>query len=443
MKNYLEHRQNVIEDIPVEEMNGWLNKMVEYLGGDIWFSKSHNADHPIVKLWNRKDFMATNELVNFARAVDILEKKDEKWLKRTMEIVAGKNLNNVKGAIFEILALSVFSDNQCKVIPAAEGNPGIDGSIVFHTGVKLNLSIKNYGISNAEKNFQNFMGEVYEYFWEEAKKRKIFTVELVLEMKKYLDCDRDKLEVKKMIQEALNQFSKTFFVDIHGDIANISVRPIKGYNFVQGKCSSIFLASSPLHINEYKNLRDKLDDACNNLVQQKPMENENEYNGIVIHLHEDADIDSYQEEMQNYLNDNQDLPISFIILYQPTIIFSRSEQNYSVFHAIKPVISIKRIKKKSKDIPVIEFFLGHTGIETPKRTLFVDNNEFVELRDVYLYQKGEIFEWARVMADGSICGEIRAVAPGIRLNAAMPLNKNGKMLIAQLHTFENEHLEIT
>lgn len=443
MKNYLEQRQNVIEDISGDEINGWLNKMVEYLGGDIWFSKSHNAAHPIVKLWNRKDFMATNELVNFARAVDILEKKDKKWLKRTMEIVAGKNLNNVKGAIFEILALSVFSDDQCKVIPAAEGNPGIDGTIVFHSGVKLNLSIKNYGISNAEKNFQNFMGEVYEYFWKEAEKRKIFTVELVLEMKKYLDGDRDKSEIKKLVQEALNQFSKTFCVNIHGDIANISVRPIKGYDFAREKCSNIFLASSPLHKNEYKNLRDKLDDACNNLVQHKPKENGTEHNGIVIHLHEDADIDSCQEEMQNYLNDNQDLPISFIILYQPTITFNRSEQKYSVFHAIKPVISIKRIAAKSIDIPVIEFFLGYAGIETPKRTLFVDNKEFVELRDVYLYQKGEIFERARVMADGSIGGQLRSVAPGVRLNAVMPLNKKRKMLIVQLNTFENEHLEIT
>lgn len=73
------------------------------------------------------------------------------------------------------------------------------------------------------------------------------------------------------------------------------------------------MPSSPLHKNEYKNLRDKLDNACNNLVQHKPKENGTEYNGIVIHLHEDADIDSYQEEMQNYLNDNHNLPISFII----------------------------------------------------------------------------------------------------------------------------------
>lgn len=443
MKNYLEHRQNAIEDISADEMNGWLNKMIDYLGGDIWLSKLHNAAHPIVKLWNRKDFMATNELINFARAVDILEKKDEKWLRRTMDIVAREDLNNVRGAIFEILALSVFSDNQCKVIPAAEGNPGIDGTIAFHNGVNLNLSIKNYGISNAEKNFQIFMGEIYEYFWREAEKRNIFTVELVLEIKRYLDGTKDKLEVKKLVHEALNQFSKTFRVDIQGDIANVSARRIKGYNFVQGKCSNIFLASSPLHKNEYKNLRDKLDDACNNLVKQKPKENDTEYNGILIHLHEDADIDSYQDEMQNYLDDNQDLPISFIILYQPTIVFSRSEQKYNVFHTIKPAISIKRIGTKGIAIPVIDFFIGRMGIDTPKRTLFVDNKEFASLRDIYLYQKGEIYEQVRVMADGSMGGQIGTVAPGIRLNAVMPPDKKGKMLITRLNTFENEHLEIT
>lgn len=444
MKNYLEGRQNAIDDIPVDEVNGWLSKLVEYLGGDIWFSKSCNAAHPIVKLWNRKDFMATNELINFARAVDILEGIDEKWLRRTMKTVAGKNLNNVRGAIFEILALSVFSDSQCKVVPASEGNPGIDGTVVFHNGVKLNLSIKNYGISNAEKTFQNFMNEVYEYFWREAKKRKILSIQLVLEMKRYVCSDREKAEVKKLVREALDQFMRVASADVQGDIANVNAGQIKGYHFASEECSNIFLATSPLQKNEYKNLRDKLDEACSNLVTQKPEQGDVEYNGIVIHLHEDADIDSYQKEMQDYLNDNLNLPISFIILYQPTIVCSQSDQTYSVFHTIKPVISIKRLEERPIDIlPAIEFFLGYAGLEPPKRILFADGLGVAEAGDMYIYQKGEIYERGSVMPDGSIEGQIRTLAPGVRINAVMPFKKERKSMIIQLHTFENEHLEIT
>ena len=143
------------------------------------------------------------------------------------------------------------------------------------------------------------------------------------------------------------------------------------------------------------------------------------------------------------MKDNQDLPISFIVLYQPTITFSLSEQNYSVYHTIKPAISIKKVGTKGIVLPAIEFFLGYTGIDTPKKTLFVDNREFEELKDKYFYQKGEIYEWKKVMPDGSFGGKIGTIAPGIRLNAVIPLKKKGKILVTQLNTFENEHLEIT
>lgn len=71
MIDFLKDRQNVIDDISEKEINLWIEKMLNYLGGDIWLKKSRNVDHPIVKLWNRRDFMATNELVNFANAVNI------------------------------------------------------------------------------------------------------------------------------------------------------------------------------------------------------------------------------------------------------------------------------------------------------------------------------------------------------------------------------------
>ena len=443
IKDYLSHRLNAIRDVPVDEMNGWLDKMFGYLGGDVWLSKACNAAHPIVRLWNRKDFMATNELVNFAQAVNILAGIDEKWLKRTMKIVAGKNVNNAKGAIFEILALSVFSNEQCTVVPAAASNPGVDGTIVFPGDISLNLSLKYYGMSAAEKNFLKDMDAVYQHFLNQAQKRRIFTATLILQMKKYSEQAKDYAEIKKMISAALERFETTLCADAQNDAAQIYIRPMGGYRFAKGGCSHIFFAQSPLHQNEYKNLRDKLDDACLNLVRQKPTESDTEYNGIAIHLHDNADIDSYQKELQDYLNQHMNLPISFIMLYQPAVTFDHETQTYDVTHTIKPVTSPKRLGEQPKVLPRLTFFLGHLGLDTPQRTLFADNIGIAELRDMYLYQKGEIYEQPNVMADGTIEGRLSMIAPGIRLSTVLPFKGKTGSPIIRPNILETDHLEIT
>lgn len=444
MKNYLEHRVNAIDDLSAEEMNEWLNKMVDYLGGDIWLSKACNIRHPIVKLWKRKDFMATNELINFAQAVNTLEGIDKRWLKQMMKTVAGKDVNNVKGAIFEILALSAFANDRCKVVPAAAGNPGIDGTVIFSDDIKLNLSLKYYGISTFEKDFLKYMDEVYEYFLKTAQKQKLLAVELVLQMKKYSNQAKEQEAVKRLIQTALDRFRTAFFADMQNDIARVRVNRMVNYRFSAEGCSHIFLAESPLHKNEYKNLRDKLDDACWNLIRQKPVESDTDYNGIIIHLHENADIDSYQKEMQDYLNENADRPISFIVLYQPAIVFDGHIQGgCQIYHTIKPAVSVERMTVKPRILPELNLFLGSVGLETPKRTLFANNSSVAAVRDMYLYQKGEIYEQPEKMADGAMKGQIRMIAPGIRLSTAFPVQENNGTAIIRANILNTDHLEIT
>ena len=84
MIDFLKNRQNTIIDIPKQQINEWITTLFELLGGEVWLNKSSNVDHPIVKLWNRRDFMSTNELVNFARAVSIMLNVDENWTKGKM-----------------------------------------------------------------------------------------------------------------------------------------------------------------------------------------------------------------------------------------------------------------------------------------------------------------------------------------------------------------------
>lgn len=74
--------------------------------------------------------------------------------------------------------------------------------------------------------------------------------------------------------------------------------------------------------------------------------------------------------------------------------------------------------------------------------LFADNREILEIKDVYLYQKGEIYERPQIDKDGSISGNLRMIVPGVRLSPVLPIS-NGKAVIPQLISFDNDHLEIT
>lgn len=450
--SFFEKRQCAIKDYSREEMQGWIDKMLNYLGGEIWIKKSQNVDHPIVRLWKRKDYMATNELLSFAYAVSIMDKVDSKWTAMTMKVVAGKDFNNVHGAIFEIIALSVFYDNACKVIPASMGNPGIDGTICLKDGTELNLSIKYYGISKAELNFQKQMDEIYNYIGNELRASKCLSADIIINMKKYIDSSREKKIVFQQIKDLFNKFGERcgcVQVCSETNLATCYLRPIQNQNLSGVVKSYKLLAVSPMHKNEYKNLRDKIDDACLNLKKQVPI-SENEkvsVRGILIHIHEDANIDAYQKEMQRYLEENsgnEDFPIDYIVLYQVCVACEEKVDKYSIYHVIKPAVSPRSIiferKTNALSLPVISFFIGAVGLDSSKRVLLAGNRILSELTDVYHYQKGEIYENGREYDERQLYGEMKMLAPGVSVSPVFQLGD--KKVIPKLITFETEHLEI-
>ena len=448
MVDYLAHRQNAIHEIPEHEINLWFDKMLKYLGGDIWLMKSSNNGHPIVKLWNRKDYMATNELINFAYAVNTMDEIDSRWTAQIMKEVSGKDINNAHGAIFEILALSLFSDS-CQVIPAPKGYPGIDGTLKCEDGTKINLSLKYYGMSNAEQRFYKLMDSIEDELKRELECRNLLSAEVPLIFQKYPETPTEKSRIVKQLKLAIDEYELYGTRKPRPSIEDpmIIIRPIRGFSLSNSKTSSKIIAISPMHRNEYKNLRDKLDEACMNIRKHAPERNPNTKNCIMVHIHENADIDSYQEDMQQYIDDNsddKDFPIDYIILYQALIACDRKGE-YSIYHILRSAMNKRGLKKvgiEKVSLPNITFFVGKREAETFKNILFAGETELFNLNNVYLYQKGDIFEKYQNNSDDSVFGRLKMLAPGIRVNPVLPI-PDGKMIIPQLITFENTHLEIS
>ena len=452
MIDFLDHRQNPLWEIPKFSINTWISTLLTYLGDENWLSK--NPNHPISKLWKRQDAMSTNELVTFARAVSIMEGINKTWLSKTMKIALGKDINNAHGAMFEILALSFFKDSDLEVLPASMSKEGIDGTLKLSNGLEINLSLKYYGITQAELAFQRFMKEINDIVVDSVKHVKENSVDFSLIFSKYVDSKSDKEKVKQLVEKVMKRYKK--YPDIHEsiDFVDVFARPIQmGYNLSNVIKSHKLFATSPMRPNDYKNLNDKIDDACRNL---KEFGEADKINGIIIHIHENANIKSYIRYLQHYLNKNANIPISFIILYQASIAFDRATQStHNIFHTIQCAVSpriradalssLKELKTPIKFSP----FVGDVGFEPTELTLFGGKDgksgKLTTLQDTYSYQKGEIYAEGKTGPNGSMKGDLKMIAPGLRVNLAsrIPAGKNRTGYASfQMHIPEDDHLEI-
>lgn len=104
MKDYLEHRQYVIHELPKAEVNEKIELFVRLLG-EAWLDEE--VDHPVRNVWKRRDYLATNELVNLVYAIDAIYKLDSKWLKDQLKRVKSKDLTML-GELYLKLWVSVI-----------------------------------------------------------------------------------------------------------------------------------------------------------------------------------------------------------------------------------------------------------------------------------------------------------------------------------------------
>ncbi len=109
--------------------------------------------HPLQVLWRRQDGLACIELLNFGDAVERLHKESPSWLAGQVHAIKTGDAGQSTGAVFEILALNLFSRQFCRVTPAPEGMPGIDGTLVLRDESRVFVSIKNHGQSRPEQDF--------------------------------------------------------------------------------------------------------------------------------------------------------------------------------------------------------------------------------------------------------------------------------------------------
>jgi hypothetical protein len=159
--DYLSHRQTTGLGGDPAELNAKLDAIVRYFDLD-WLTAG--GTNPLQLLWNSRDALATNELLNFGDAVANFESIDANWLRGQVSVVKTGDEGTRAGAIFELLGLNFYLSAGHKVVPLGNSNPGYDGAIELPDNSSLLVSIKNHRITSHEKFFRKNSKELDDQF---------------------------------------------------------------------------------------------------------------------------------------------------------------------------------------------------------------------------------------------------------------------------------------
>lgn len=265
MRDFLQRRQNVVE-VDAATLNAKMLVLVN-LFGEKWLSAK--ADHPLQRLWNRTDVLATNELLNFSHAVELLQRESPGWLRSKVKTIKAGSAGGSAGALFEIIALGLFSRQKCEVVPAPGVTPGFDGTLKLPDGAQVLLSIKNHGMSAREREFIEEAKSLDAEIQKIAEASSLRDIDLTVLAMEHLD-KRDFEKLKDDISLCLAELKA-------GGTGYALDRPyqiiIKNLGDQYGplsrfRSSSICRVISPVAKNEQVNFEDAIRKGCNNLYYQ-------------------------------------------------------------------------------------------------------------------------------------------------------------------------------
>jgi hypothetical protein len=422
-KDYLADRQNAVQADP-EELNAMLATLVEVLGGD-WLSA--DGGHPLQMLWGRRDALATSELLNFGDAVQRLHQESPGWLKGQVRLVKTGEAGQSAGALFEIIALSLFSRNSCRVIPASEGMPGFDGTVVLKDGARILISVKNHGMSTREREFLGNARAFDTEFQAQLATQSLRDVELNILATRSLNAG-DFRSLEADIANCLREIKaggtgrtleRPYFITLKGMVAQYG--PLSAFATSSG-CRIM----SPLAKNEQSNFEDAIRKGCANLYAYTKEEAGDVCRMIILRLSNAASMGRCKDWANWYFNEYPADPVDVILLYQAAVITDMAKGTSSIVHHVTTITGPRyprwqrRTDGSMRQLPDMSFPVGALSLEQSIMRLMADNQEAVDLGNYYCYQRVDVFQ--KVEFIGTTQATLSNPAPGIVVHAVFEQN---------------------
>lgn len=379
-KSSLEESLGIIVDFFTEE---WLNE---------------KGEHPLKKLWERNDVIATTELFTFGRSILSIKDLDKNWIKKSVRRIKEGNANNVIGYVFEIIAAAMINkgENQELTLPPSD-NPAIDLIVNLDDGSKVNISCKKYGLSDREKFFNRNAEELEDLFIKICKKYGKNRIQCIIQSRKHVE-EKEWHILKSEIEFMVASFNGEDLHYICADTWYVAVVPLlEGkIKFADGFLTYTFMVISPHYKFERDRLYKKLEKACHDLDKCQIKQDENEINIVFVHLPEAASLNACYKWGQEFLEENLDKPVAGIFFIQ-NVIVRKDKKNFILVNVQTPVNSHyelwegKGLPKRVLQLKVIiagqiggakrQVSLMNCGVKVPSDASYFDER--------YIYQKGK------------------------------------------------------
>lgn len=393
MTDYFSNRQNPIPEAPVDESNRLLEAIADEFGTN-WLDAG--SDNPLQQLWQRKDSLATAELLTLGDAVRRLRAIDAEWTRNRINEMMSQDQGTRSGATFELLGLNLFH-GATVIEPARANNPGCDGLVRFSDGSSLLLSIKNHGVTSGEGEFRARSASVRDAFIKGLRQRSMNGVQqLIVTPVHPTTADWKRLEDRmgdilggNIIPGATASWS--------GRLQPIDARysPLSANHL-----SYAILLAAPYRENEQKNFLSNIEKAIENLAKHHGVSNSDICRGLLLRLSETAHMSDCAAWVRHYFVQYPETPVEVVLLYQVAVTTDLSNDTTFMAHYFLPIFGPKYAawhQGKQERRFNIAVLIGKI-LSTPSRLVLAGDAKVpqIALDGHYMFQDGKIFPYYRM-----------------------------------------------
>ncbi|MEQ1724006.1 MAG: hypothetical protein ABL930_12590 [Pseudobdellovibrio sp.] len=324
----MNRRQDPTKELSENEKEAQLEKLANWLGQEWLESKD---PHPVRELWNRKDWLATIELLTIGNS---LKKIEQKVSPKTLEDAAldmkSNDFGNRAGSLFEIIGSAIFDNPDHPITMPKVGQPGYDFAINLPNEKKIRVSCKALIPSAKEIEFRKFCNSLHKQYTSTLPLGSATITKMYLVDKN----DSNKFNVPYILNGLSNTLAQGYSPErsmyVYGGWGfTISpLAPEEGYSFWNAERSQTFLSICPFLGDEQKRFEDKIDNAISNLKKHCSDVSSEVGNIILIKIPESISFTKAREWLKNSFDDYSD-SISAILLIRSQVVSEAKKESTS------------------------------------------------------------------------------------------------------------------
>lgn len=419
-----------------DELDEAINGIIDFY--EIEWLENDKEEHPLQQLWKRKDYLATNELMILGIVLNGLKRKNVTWLKNLVKKSKSIDRNTRIGAFFEMFGLGYFQEKNYTILPAAINQKGFDGIIQFSNGAAIRLSLKNYGESVHNSEFESKCKDLDLEIKQILRRVNSPPIVILIDFSESYPGKNQWKDLSSSIARIIRKFDGEIYHEKLKSGWNVYLSNLNLYPDIAHPISKSYtlIVVCDYHKNEKKNLIDKLDEGFYNLKNHSNIQDNSIINFVYVHLPMTASMQACTEWATMYLTTNSKL-ISGVIFYQPTVTTDLQSNTINISHYVEIIYTkdfIKWMEGHGLSVSDIEINFP-VGVVTraPSDLLFKIGNDHLKIANKYIFQTGEHYITAIVKKDGTIEGSLRKEATGITKHLVMKPIPNDQEIIFTSH----------